>query len=237
MKNLLIALFTVLMTISSVSFAQELLYPELNVTPRASERIKLEIRDEAGSAWSSHMAIQASGLMTLAAGAMAGSEIREEKVDGDIAPTIAMGIGALWLGATAWAAASYRPYRRRYNRLRRMPYKTKRQKLTVERLAEEEINALALVGKRLRWFSAFTNLAASAFLIDNVNGKTDAYIAANFAALMSLSPLFIKYHWETVAEEQKKYKKKIFSPVAIVPIFKNPITGKSSSGVSLVFSF
>lgn len=228
-----------LMLFSSVSFAQELSYPELNVTPRATDRIKIEMKQEAGKAWSQHMAIQLSSIATLAAGAMGGSSIQEGKEEngGDMAPTIAVAVGGAWLGATAWAAMSFRPYRSAYNRFKRMPYKTKRDKLTVERLAEEEINALRTMGKRIRWFSAATNLAASGYLLENLESESDAQIAAGFSALLALGPIFFKYHWEDVATEQEKYKKKIFSPVAMLPITKNPFSNDRASGVSLLYTF
>lgn len=227
----------ILVFISINSFSQELSYPELNVTPRASERIKIELRDEAGRAWTSHLSVQLASIATLISGGMSSSSISDSKEDGDMAPAIAMGVGAAWLGATTWAALSYRPYRRFYSRIRKMPYKTKRQKLTVERLSEEKINSLKKMGKRIRWFAAISNLAASGFLIDNVESDSDAQISASFSALMALGPIFFNYHWEDVANEQEKYKKKIFSPVAMLPIFKNPISGKTASGVSLLYTF
>jgi hypothetical protein len=228
-----------LMLISSVCFAQELKYPELNVTPRATARIKIEMKQEAGKAWSQHMAVSLSSISTLVAGAMSGSSIQEEKKEdgGDMAPTIAMAVGGAWLGATAWAAMAYRPYRKAYSRFKKMPYKTKREKLTVERLAEEELSQLRTLGKRIRWFSAVTNLAASGYLMGNLESESDAQIAAGFSALLALGPIFFKYHWEDVANEQDKYKKKIFSPVAMMPIMKNPFSNDRASGVSLLYTF
>lgn len=228
-----------LMLISSVSFAQELSYPELNVTPRATERIKIEVKEEAGIAWSQHMAVQLSSLSTLVAGAMSTSSIDEEKKDdgGNMAPTVAIAVGGAWLGATAWAAMKFRPYRSAYYRLKKMPYKSKREKLTVERLAEEEINEMRTLGRRIRWFSVATNLAASGYLMGNLESESDAQISAGFSALLALGPLFFKYHWEDVANEQDKYKKKIFSPVAMMPITKNPFSNDRASGVSLLYTF
>jgi hypothetical protein len=224
--------------IASSAYSQELTYPELNVVPRASERVKLEIREEAGNAWSSNLAVQLSSLSTLAAGAMAGSSVDTEKDEDEVSPKVAMAVGAAWLGATAWAAMSYRPYRAAFRKLKKMPYKTKRQKLIVERLAEEEINSLRSLGKRIRWYSAVSNLAASAFLLDSVKGESDAKMAASVSALLSLGPIFFKYNWENIADEQEKYKKKIYTPVAVMPIFNSPFNiSKRAAGLNLLYTF
>ncbi len=228
---LVLGLFT------SLSFAQEMEYPELNVTPRASDRVRLEAREEAGKAWSSHFSIQLSALSTLAAGAMVSANLDDEKNDRVLAPTVAMVTGALWLGVSTWSAISYRPYKETYLKLKKLPYKSKRDKLTVERLAEEELSAMRTMGRRIRWFSAATNLAASLFLLDSVKSDTDAEVAANVSSLLSVLPLFFKYHWEDVANEQDKYKKKIFSPVAMAPIITNPITQTKATGIALLYRF
>jgi hypothetical protein len=220
------------------AYSQDLSYPELNVVPKASERIKLEIREEAGSAWTSNLAVQLSALSTLTAGAMAGSSIDIEKDEDEISPKIGIAVGGAWLGATAWAAMSYRPYKAAFKKLRKMPYKTKRQKLIVERLAEEELNSLRTLGKRIRWYSAVTNLAASVYLLDSVKDKSDAKMAASVSALLALGPIFFKYNWEDIASEQEKYKKKIYTPVAVTPIFNSPFNvSKSAAGLNLLYTF
>lgn len=231
-------LITILISFSLSTFAQDLSYPELQVTPRATDRVKIELREEAGRAWTSHLAVQLSGLATLVAGSMAGSAVDTDKDEKEISPKIAMGVGLAWLGATSWAAASYRPYRSFYNdRMRKMSYKTQRDKLTAERLAEEEINSLRKLGTRIRWYSAVTNLAASGFLMSNVDSDSDAHKAAGLSALLALGPLFFNYHWEDVATEQEKYKKKIFAPIAMAPIMSDPFSNAKASGVSLIYQF
>ena len=228
----------IMSAICSTAFAQDLTYPELNVVPKASERLKIEMRQEAGKAWTSNLAVQLSAVSTLVAGSLAGSSLDTDKDEDEISPKLAMAVGGAWLGATAWAALQYRPYRSALARIKRMPYKTKRQKLIVERLAEEEINSLRKLGKRIRWYSAVTNLGASLFLMDSVKDETDAKMAANVSALLALGPLFFNYSWEDVASEQEKYKKKIYTPVAMTPILVNPFDkAQSVAGLNLLFKF
>lgn len=212
-------------------------YPELNVSPRATERIRLEIKPEASKAWTSHLAIQVSGVTTLLAAAMSSSSLRDDRPEANMAPTVGLAVGALWVGATAWAAMKYRPYRKASNRLRRFPYKTKRQKLIAERMAEEEINSLARFGRNMRWFSVLSNAAASGILLSGVEGDSDAQTFASISALVALTPLFFKSHWEQVADEQEKYKKKIYAPIAMMPLLHRNNLGGWDSGLALSYQF
>ncbi len=221
------------------SIAQELQYPELNVTPRASDRIKLELKDEKQNLDSSFLPIQLSAVATLVAGGMSSSEIKEDKEDegGEKAPLLAMGVGLGWLGATVWASMKYRPYKTAYNKLKGFKGTSLRDRLTLERLAEEEINNLRSIGKKMRYLSVASNLIASGVLLENVEPKTDANMMAATSALVSLAPLFFKTHWEKVGNEQAKYKKKIFSPVAIIPVTHEPFQMKKAVGLNLMYQF
>ena len=127
---------------STQAFAQDLSYPELNVTPRASKRVSYEAKLESGGIWLEYAPIQLSSLMLLGAGSMSSGNVKNEKDEQEAAPGVAIAVGAVWLGATTWALSSYRPYRAALKRLAKLPYKSKRDKLTRERLAEEELNNL-----------------------------------------------------------------------------------------------
>lgn len=232
----LIALLLLSLT-ATTAFTQELSYPELNVTPRATERIRLEIKDEAGHAWSSHMPVQLSALATLTAGLTLAGNVDKDRDEKEVSPKIGIAFGAAWLGATIWASMKYRPYRRAYKDLKRMKYTTQREKLTAERLAEEELSSLRTTGKRIRWFSFLTNLAASAYMYGSAEDDSDAQKISGISGLMAFAPLLFPYYWETVANEQDKYKKKIYAPVAIAPIVFDPFKRVSATGASLIWNF
>lgn len=232
-----IALLMMLMMATTVG-AQDLSYPELHVTPRASKRIKMEIRDEASYAWKSHLPIQISAATTLVAALQIQGDTKEDQ---DMIPTIAMGVSAAWIGATAWAALSYRPYRAAYLRLKKMKRKTKRDRLVFERMAEEEINSLRSIGTKLKWLSVVTNLAMAGSLVSANPNETDDQKTANniagLAGLMAFAPLFFDYRWERVADEQEKYKKKIYAPVAWAPILMDPSGMNKATGMNLLWRF
>lgn len=228
--------------------AQDLSYPELHVTPRASARIKLELKNEASNTLKSFMPMQVSAISTFAAGYMLQGKVDDHATDGETvddgkkaAPAVAMGLSAAWIGATTWAAMKYRPYMAAYKKLKKMPKKTKRQKLTLERLAEEELNELRAVGKRLKWISVVVNLGLNGMLMDANKAETDDQKGANFTAALgaafAFAPLFFETRWETVADEQEKYKKKIYAPVAMTPILMDPTNTYAATGASLLWKF
>ena len=245
MKLIPILLLSILTT---TVCAQDLSYPELHVTPRASARIKLEAKDEASNTFKSFLPMQVSAISTFVAAYMLSGKVEDGTIAGETvddgkkaAPGIAMGISALWLGATTWASMKFRPYRSSYRKKKKMPYRSKREKLTVERLAEEEINSLKRVGKRMKWISVITNLGLGAMLNDANPDITDDQKGAKFVASLSqvlaFAPLFFTTQWETVAEEQDKYKKKIYAPVAMTPILMDPTNTYAATGASLLWQF
>ncbi len=233
----LIALLII--TFSTLGQAQEFSYPELNVVPRASDRIRMEVRSEEGHAWKSNLALQMSSFLTLSSGILAGSNLREDD-DKSYAPEVAMTVGAGWFVASIWASAKYRPYRNSFLKLRKKPYRTKREKLTKERLAEEEINSLRSMGQKIRWASAASNFATSMYLMDAIDDSTDegkkVRGLASISAVASLIPLFFPYRWETVATEQDKYKKKIYAPVSLAPTLLKTNKGLIN-GLKLAWNF
>lgn len=233
----LFALLATLLMATTVG-AQDLSYPELHVTPRASARVKMEIREEASYAWKSNLPIQLSAATTLAAAMQLQGNTREDQ---EMIPGIAMGVSAAWIGATAWAAMAYRPYKASYLKLKRMKKKSKRDILTFERMAEEEINSLRSVATKLKWLSVFTNLSMAGLLMSANPGETDdeksASNIAGIAGLMAFAPLFFEYRWERVANEQEKYKKKIYAPISWAPIMMDPSNKYTATGMSLTWGF
>jgi hypothetical protein len=237
----LISLLWILLVATSVG-AQELSYPELHVTPRASSRISMEVNDEASYAWKSHMPIQLSALTTLVAASALQGNAKDDKDDNmEMVPGIVMGVSAAWIGATAWAAMKYRPYANAVEKLKKLPQGSMREKLTLERLAEEEMNSLRSMAQKIKWLSVITNLGMSALLVQANPGDTDdqkqARLMANLSGVMAFAPLFFSYRWETVANEQEKYKKKIYAPVAYAPIVQDPFSLTSATGMQLAWHF
>lgn len=208
---------------SQQALSQELLYPELTVSPKASERLKMEAEDESKSRWTTHIPMQVSALATLFAGIYAGSDkptnaTAKELDQADWASKVGIGVGVAWLGVTAYMATSYTPYADGLAKTTGLPTKTKYEQLVKERLSEEAIEAPAALAKRLTWLSVATNLGASAFIASSAGEK--AKIVGGVAAVASLAPIIFRYHWTTVHRHHKNYKKRIYGPVASFTLLK-----------------
>lgn len=241
MKLLAAFFVAVLMSINALA-ETAITYPELQVTPRASERIGMEAKNEKSSRLSQHLPVQISSLMTLVAGLYSQSnKPDEDKVapdDAKWARNTAIGIGAAWLIGTYYMSDNYTPYTKAQIAIQALPSKTPQETLTRERIAEENIGAAAKVGDRIMWASAFTNFAASAYLASK-SGK-EASVLAGISGLLAFSPLVFRYNWQTVNQYHQEYKKKIYGPIAMPGLFESHSTHAQNEyvpGINWLFSF
>jgi hypothetical protein len=247
----------VLLSISAQpAFGQEpvedMNYPELMVTPRATKRLQIERKRESkmsGYWYKQHAPLQISALFTLLSSMKLSSDkpfyvattasdvnaVTENNSKTDDAIKLGQIVGAGWLALTTYMAFNYKPYTTAYNDIRKLPKKTKKQNLTRERIAEEHINKSATIGKRLAWSSFATNLIASAYMASNA--KEDATIIAGLSVLASAAPLFISYNWIEVSNAHKEYKKKIYGPIAQAGFVIEPSTKKPIMGLMVNYSF
>ena len=245
MIRLLCALLLLLMN-PATSFAQSeddlkiLDYPELQVTPSASQRLERMAKSERSDRLSNHSSMLVSSVATLVAAFQAtdSPQIADDpdNVDqNDYSVQAGLAVGGGWLVANLLLMMSYKPYETGYKEIRKMPAKDKRQKLAKERFAEEALYEPAKLGSGLLWFSVITNLAASAYIMGY--GDDDAKLAGGVAALASFAPVFFPYDWISTANQHRSYKKKIYGPVAGVTIM-SPVAGrKANLGFGLTYSF
>lgn len=243
-------IFLLLLCVFSLkSFAQNLMYPELQVTPRASDRLSIEEKLEQKNDWVASIPMQIPAVATFLAGikyssadvdqGLTGDDKKKEEAKRDMLSTLAMGVGAGWIGLNIWQTVFYKPYAKSLSRIRSIKAKGKRGILTRERLSEEEINSLRLMGKRMRWVSFISNFVVNGALTSvKLEEEEDSpSIYAGLGALASFVPLFFSSHWERVADEQEKYKKRVFGPVAYSPILFDPFKGSKATGFNLSMRF
>jgi len=217
--------------------AAEFEYPELMVTPKASERLEMEAKNEAAHRWSAHIPIQVSALTTFAAGIIQfGGKDPSKDPDGrsPLAGTI---IGGGWLATTLLLSAYYQPYSNSLNEVRSHNGKSTREQLTKERLSEEALERPAALARRLTWLSFLSNAGAGTYMLINSENNSLAMVADITAMVVSFAPIIFPYRWRTIADEQSRYKKKIYAPVATGIVVPDLNTGKISPGLVLAFSF
>lgn len=197
--------------ICSSVIAQDFAYPELSVSPRASERLKIE--EAENSSWLIHAPLQISAITTLAAG-LNSSSIKNGNSDKS-AFTAATAVGAGWLGVSLWMQLYYKPYYLGLQSIKRIPNKSQREQLIYERMAEEHINSAASLAKKIKWISFVTNLGTSTWVMSESEAGSTGKTLGIVGAVAAFGPLLFPYRWESIAEEQKNYKKKIFGPITM----------------------
>jgi len=205
-------------------------YPELQVSPRASERIAMESRTEAKTRRTQLLPMQISALSTLLAGAGAPNPTDPEKKDRDdvkYSRQVAIGVGLSWLAFSYFFNEDYVPYSRASALLKTLPAKTPQEELVRERIAEEQIEAASTLGKQMMWASVTTNIAAAAYLGNNTVNEGQVYAAT--AALLALTPIVFRDRWQTVNNYHQEYKKRIYGPIAL-PTLMSPLSTQANSG-------
>ena len=198
-------------------------YPELQVTPLASETLKSAFIRQQKSRWTQSIPVQLPSILTLAGGAMIYSQTAEEDIDNEDEDkttevenrykTIggaAMGIGGFWLTATVGVSLFYKPYRSAYYQTKKMKVVSKRDQLIKERLAEQALKNAYSTARKIEHLSVWTNFAASAGILSQAE-KNSTKIIAVMAGISSFLPYLFPYRWETTYKQHEKYKKRKFT--------------------------
>jgi hypothetical protein len=236
--------FLIFASISSLSTAAraatggtsgEFEYPELLVTPRASDRLDTEAGKEPGSRLTAYLPHLVSGLSTLAAGLAQDAPMSKDP--DSVSKRAGITVGGLWVAASAGLAAFYQPYSIASRESAAMPRKSARDQLTRERFSEVAIQANARLATRLKWLSIGTNLGANLYMLGKAGNGSFSQVLDGIAAALAFTPLVFRSHAEDVACEQEDYKKRIYAPVASAAMFAEPGTGAPAPGVRLSLAF
>ncbi len=220
MRNLL-SLVLFISILSSTTLAQENLfsnldYPELQVSPRATERLAQLAEMEEKNTLLLEWTMITSGAMTLFAGIKHKGTYRQdnptekEKEDSDMAATAGIAVGAGWvtlgtiMGFKKWSGA-------RLSEVKRIQNKDKRSDLARERLAEEALEYASNTTSTLETLSVVTNFATSMYITSNSRDENRVY--GLLAATTSFLPWLFPNVYRTTYEKHLEYKKKIYTPL------------------------
>ncbi len=231
-----------LVTIIGLVFSQfvfaetTLSYPELDVTPRATERLSMQVEKEKKNPIFSQLPMQISAISTFATGLMQLGNINESKDPSKKSPSAGLIVGGLWLGINYYVSQRYHVYEQTLAEVNKMPNKTTRDQLMRERIAEEGINYASSMAVRMKWISVATNFSANAFMLSKVKKESSAQYIGAFSLLASFAPVLFISDWERVAADQNAYKKKVYGPIFTTSIFETS-EGKFSPGLLLAYSF
>ena len=243
----------VLLILSSTSFAKDdLIYPELQVTPLASERLAIEARNEAKKGLSYYRAIQVSSSLTLLAGIFHflnpkeeyyGNVLNQKDTDANKSKAYAgIAVGGGWLAATFLLNRYYKPYRAGLKNVKssvgvKSRGLSRRQTLLRERISEEALKGASSISNRVVWLSILSNMAASILMTGSSDEDTIAPIFSMLSAVTAWTPFVFKNHWGNVYSEHQNYKKRIYAPIAMATLLNVPGSNKVVPGMALKFSF
>jgi len=192
-------------------------YPELQVVPRASQRLKIEAAEEDRNWFYAHWTLEVSGLATLATG-MTSDQRRDNLNENDVKnaqnlSSITKAIGAGWL-ITGLFLGFQQPYRSASKVIAHTSSSEKgeRAALLKERLAEEALERPAKTLRVLSWVSVLTNVAANSVMLPFMTDQ--GRILGGFSLLLSFLPWMFEDHAITVYDKHIEYKKKIYGPLS-----------------------
>lgn len=224
---------------SDTHFFSSLDYPELQVVPRASDRLAMESPLEKDLGLAMFWPFQLSGLATLGAGFMMKGKLKEnateqERKDADFAANTAVGMGAAWIGLTYYLLST-EPYGSELAKIKKYKGSDKRTDLLRERIAEEALQKPAELIRTLTWISFITNFGATANLFDRSTKDNNLYPA--IAGIMAFLPLIFKNRYIDNYEKHLEYKRKIYSPVVSTMLFKENVASNYTPGVLLTWNY
>lgn len=227
---------------SSSSDVHAMEYPELQVTPRASERLAMEAKDEDAGKLTKMLPFQISALATTMSGLLYAANRNHQRDPAGFYTWPAVGVGVAWLATSTLISLNYRPYTKATEKVSALPKQSKRDQLIAERIAEEELFAASTTMKRLTWISAITNIAANALIIVNADGTNAGLmtVTGGLGALLSLTPLVFKSHYIKVGALHQDYKKKIYGTFSLAPsMLREPgyASVKFAPGLELAYRF
>ncbi len=214
-------------------------YPELQVVPRASDRLAMESPLEKDLGLSMFWPFQLSALMTVGTGFMMKGRLKEdateqERKDADFAANAAVGIGAAWIGLTYYLLST-EPYGSELSKIKKYKGNDKRTDLLRERIAEEALQKPAELIRTLTWISFATNFGATVNLIDRSTKDNNLYPA--LGAVAAFLPLIFKNRYIENYEKHLEYKRKIYSPIVSTTFYPDKFTGALTPGLLMTWNF
>lgn len=190
-------------------------YPELQVVPRASERLSVEAKDEQTFGWAYHINFQLSGLATLLTAEKGNSLLDEGLSSNEIAEAkdIMTGlkiVGGTWLIGMTILSFQH-PYNEGQKRVNKISGTGKSKQLMRERISEETFERPAKLINTLTYISVISNFMANAFIFDKLNREGRVY--ASIGALFSFLPAIFDHEYVHNYEKHEEYKRKIYAPL------------------------
>lgn len=214
-------------------------YPELQVVPRASERLVLESQKNKDKGIFLLAPYVFPSLFTLGSGAMASGSLKdsltvEDRETAQTAGNVSIGIG-LFSIATAYWYVQADHYGETAGQLRGLKSKDRRTELMKERISEEAFERSYQQFSKAKWIFAMTHFFANASLAGKLQG--DNNIIPVLGMIMAWAPLLMLPDYETNYQRQLDYKKRIYVPLTFMDMKYNTQTQAWVPQTSFVWQF
>jgi len=200
-------------------------YPELQVVPRASDRLQMESQEEKNSIISSYWPIQVSSIALIMAGTMSSGKFKQtnpsdsQKKENQFATQMGTIVGAMWLGGTFYLSHSL-SYSKSLPEIKKISGKDKKSLLLKERLSEEALERPAKIASMINTFSVWTNFFLALYI--NSHSKESIPSYTGFAMGLSFLPFLIDNRIVENWEKHQEYKRKIYAPITRVDFAIDP---------------
>lgn len=215
-------------------------YPELQVVPRASERLQMEAQEERNSFLSNYWPVQISAIALVLAGSSASGKYKEpsptddQKAENQLASQMGMLIGGMWLGTTYYLDHSL-SYGKALPEIRKINGKDKKSQLLKERLSEEALERPAKVATMINNLSVWSTLTLALYL--NAHSSQTMPSFAGLALGLSFLPWLIDNRIIENWQKHQEYKRKIYAPITKIDLTLDPVTHQPTPLLSLQWRF
>lgn len=200
-------------------------YPELQVVPRASERLQMESQEERSSFISSYWPVQVSSIALIMAGSMSSGKFKQEdptdsqKKENQFASQMGTIVGLMWLGGTYYLNHSL-SYSKAIPDIKKVTGKDKKSLLMKERLSEEALERPAKIASMINNFSVWTNFLLALYINEHSKQGMPSY--TGLAIGLSFLPMLIDNRIVENWEKHLEYKRKIYAPITRVDFVVDP---------------
>ena len=215
-------------------------YPELQVVPRASERLQMEAQDEKASFMSNYWPVQLSSLGLVLAGFMSSGKYLEEsptlnqKQENQIATQMGILIGGVWVGTTYYLDHSL-SYSKAMPEIKKINGKDKKSLLLKERLSEEALERSAKVAGMINNLSIWSNFLLAMY--SSVHSKPGMPNYAGLAMGLSFLPWLIDNRMIENWQKHQEYKRKIYAPITRIDFMIDPNTQQATPLLGMLWRF
>lgn len=219
---------------------KDLDYPELQVVPRASDRLAMETQNERESGWVAFWPYQISALATLMSGYRLHGNYHDDgmsdqqKRDSDNIANGAMIVGGAWLALSVYLI-KMDLYADAMRRVRAVKGTDKRSDLLRERMAEESLERPAELMNTLTTLSVVSNAAASIAVLTQANGDVRIYGAVSLLA--SFLPWMFQSRYVENWNKHLEYKRKIYTPLVGLDLRFEPQYQKYQPQLTMNWNF